>query len=138
MGLETWLEFNPSISYWEPHDDNKNQLSGVGLHMFTLVCMHVCVHMLILVCMHVCVHMLTLACTHVRVHTHKSISQYNKDILTQPTPFRKELVLHLLVRNLVYSKLLLHLISLKTYILPASISGTYVEKNKHALTCFSV
>lgn len=83
--------------------------------MLTLVCTHVRVYMLTLVCMHVCVTMLTLSCTHVHIHTHQSISECNKDILTQPTPFREKLVLHLLVRHLVYSKLLLHLIFFKTY-----------------------
>lgn len=101
--------------------------------MLTLVCTHVRVYMLTLGCMHVCVTMLTLSCTHVHIHTHQSISQCNKDILTQPTPFREKLVLHLLVRNLVYSKLLLHLIFLKRT-LHASILGTDVEKDKHALT----
>lgn len=106
----------------------------VCVHIFTLVCMHVHVYRLTLGCMHVCVHMVTLSCTHVHIHTHQSISQCNKDILTQPTPFREKLVLHLLVRNLVYSKLLLHLIFFLKHILHASILGTDVEKDKHALT----
>lgn len=78
-----------------------------GVHACACAHAHPGVHMCVCAHAHPGVH--ACMCAHAHMHTHKSISQYNKDILTQPTPFWEELFLHLLVRNLVYSKLL-HLI----------------------------